>query len=59
MKDEIREAQIWTRSAEQHELNGELVAALLSHHLAWQAQQFRNEYEMIKQVAEIQHKEAQ
>lgn len=58
IKATSRETEIWERSAAKHDKDGEPVAAALSQHLEYIAQEARDEYEEIRQAAEIQHKAA-
>ncbi len=58
MKATTRETEIWERSAAKHDKAGEPVAAALSQHLGHMAQEQRDEYEEIRQAAEVLHKAA-
>lgn len=59
MKTTTRESEVWLRSAARYARNNEPVAAALSQHLAQIAQETRDEFEEIRQIAEAMHKAAQ
>jgi hypothetical protein len=55
MKAPGREVEVWNRSAERHERDGETTAALFSKHLAYIAQESRDEFEETRQLAQARH----
>ncbi len=58
MDHNVRETEIWNRSAEKHQREGRPVAACLSTHLVELAQNAREEYKATAVLAQEQHEAA-
>ena len=58
MKTPIREGEFWTRSAVRHGSDGAPVSAWVAQSLGWLAEEARDEFDEVRELAIARHKTA-